>query len=142
MLFKHILVAYDGSNHSKKALDKAIAFAESNMAEKLSVVHVFNLQTFVIGEAVMTTPVSADVKWFEYAEEVVAEAKEKVKHLNAEVTMLQGYPSKQILDYANSNGCDLLIMGSRGLGPIREIFLGSVSHNIVQQADIPVLIVR
>jgi nucleotide-binding universal stress UspA family protein len=41
-----------------------------------------------------------------------------------------------------SRGCDLIVMGSRGLNPIGQLLLGSVSFRIVQEAPCPVLITR
>lgn len=47
-----------------------------------------------------------------------------------------------ILKYAKENAIDIIVIGSRGLGGIREFVLGSVSHNVVQSARIPVLVVK
>ncbi len=47
-----------------------------------------------------------------------------------------------ILDFAVKNDNDVIVIGSRGLGGIREFVLGSVSHNVVQHARIPVLVVK
>ncbi len=56
--------------------------------------------------------------------------------------MLAGSPAEAIVDYSENNDCDLIIMGSRGLGAIREIMVGSVSHNVIQHASIPVMIMK
>jgi nucleotide-binding universal stress UspA family protein len=47
-----------------------------------------------------------------------------------------------ILDFASSNDIDLIIMGSRGLGIVKGVLLGSVSQYIVEQAKCPVLVVK
>ncbi|MNR36447.1 Stress response protein NhaX [compost metagenome] len=62
--------------------------------------------------------------------------------LNATVELLQGSPAEVILAYAKEHGADVIVIGSRGLGGIREFVLGSVSHNVVQSARIPVLVVK
>ncbi|MNY55760.1 Stress response protein NhaX [compost metagenome] len=62
--------------------------------------------------------------------------------LNATVELLQGSPAEVILNYAKEQGVDVIVIGSRGLGGIREFVLGSVSHNVVQSARIPVLVVK
>ena len=56
--------------------------------------------------------------------------------------MIQGSAAQSILEFADSHNSDVIIIGSRGLGSIREFVLGSVSHNVVQHARIPVLIVK
>ena len=50
-------------------------------------------------------------------------------------------PGDQIVTYAVDNGCDLIVMGSRGLGALRGM-LGSVSSFVLRNADVPVLIVK
>ncbi|MNI12816.1 Stress response protein NhaX [compost metagenome] len=56
--------------------------------------------------------------------------------------MLQGSPAEVILSYTKKHDNDVIIIGSRGLGTIREFVLGSVSHNVVQNAKIPVLVIK
>jgi nucleotide-binding universal stress UspA family protein len=60
----------------------------------------------------------------------------------SEAVLLKGIsPAYVILNHAREHGCDLIIMGSRGLTGIKE-FLGSVSHTVVQNSQVPVLIVK
>lgn len=142
MSFKHILTAYDGSEASAQALNKALQLAD-NAGTKLTVIHVFNLQAFVIGESVVPLPVSIENQLHEQANKVVDEAKKKIQHLeNAEAVLEYGHPATKILEYAQKHQCDVIIIGSRGLGRIREFMLGSVSHNIAIQSEVPVLIVK
>lgn len=136
MIFSHILTAYDGSASAKKALDKAIALMENGAGGKLTVLHVYNVQDYDMGEAMSSAPVPAE------ADTAVQDARAKVQHLNAEVNLIMGYPSHELLVFAENNGCDLIVVGSRGLSPIRDYVLGSVSHNVVQQAKVPVLVVK
>ncbi len=53
-----------------------------------------------------------------------------------------GSPAVVILDFASANDIDLIIMGSRGLGIVKGVLLGSVSQYIVEQAKCPVLVVK
>ena len=56
--------------------------------------------------------------------------------------MLHGRPADEIIRYAEESGADLLVMGSRGLGALREFALGSVSHKVLTHAKCPVLVVK
>ena len=89
-------------------------------------------------------PASVNQDFYELAEQTVAEVKKRLDGegvaYNAE--MIQGGPAEVILEYAKEKGNDLIVIGSRGLGGIREFVLGSVSHNVVQHATIPVLVVK
>ncbi|MFO7274611.1 MAG: universal stress protein [Bacillota bacterium] len=59
------------------------------------------------------------------------------------VTEVQvGEPAEEIVDYARLEQVDLIVMGSRGLSPIKELLLGSVSDKVLRTAPCPVLIAR
>jgi nucleotide-binding universal stress UspA family protein len=147
MLFGKILVAYDGSKLSKKALQKAVSLAQEistiTRQTRLEVILVLYHQTVYFGEAFVTIPVVTNQNYSEKIQPIIDEVKELIYPLeNVEIIIKQGIPVTTILEYAEESGADLIVMGSRGLGGIKEFFLGSVSHNIVQQARIPVLIVK
>ncbi len=64
-----------------------------------------------------------------------------VNRVLASVKVLEGDPSRQILDQAKHVLADMIIMGSRGHTAIGEILLGSVAHKVTMKADVPVLLV-
>ncbi|TCZ74242.1 universal stress protein [Paenibacillus albiflavus] len=144
MLFHKILVAFDGSKASNQALDKAIELTKVTPNAELEIVHVLQFPNFVIGEAMINTPIYIRDDYYQSAEKVRDEAKARVADLGitANVTLLEGGAAESILEFAEDKQCDLIVIGSRGLGGIREFFLGSVSHNVVQHAKIPVLIAK
>ncbi|MEK6447478.1 universal stress protein [Priestia aryabhattai] len=55
---------------------------------------------------------------------------------------LEGTASKKIIEYARDNQQDIIVIGSRGKGFVKETFLGSVSHEVAQSAECPVIIVK
>jgi nucleotide-binding universal stress UspA family protein len=59
-----------------------------------------------------------------------------------ETELLEGSAAPELLDLARSRDVDLIVVGSRGLGTVKGILLGSVSTAIVHHADRPVLVVR
>ncbi|KAA0546280.1 universal stress protein [Bacillus sp. BGMRC 2118] len=138
-----ILVAYDGSGLSKKALRYAIKLAQHDKNAELEIVTVIAYSTYVgsyEAYSLMEMRTVAEAA----AKSRIEEAKELIKHLpNPTGTkILEGDPAVQIIKYAEDLGFDVIVMGSRGLGKIREFFLGSVSHNVVQMAKCPVFIVK
>ncbi|WP_151736686.1 universal stress protein ['Paenibacillus yunnanensis' Narsing Rao et al. 2020] len=144
MLFSKILLAYDGSKASNKALERAIELAKLTPGSSLHVVHAFEFPRFFIGEALAPLPASVNKDYYDLAVQTTDEVKGRLEAegLNATVELLQGSPAEVLLNYANENGIDVIVIGSRGLGGIREFVLGSVSHNVVQSARIPVLVVK
>jgi len=53
-----------------------------------------------------------------------------------------GKKSSEIINFAAKNKFDIIVIGARGSGSVKEAFLGSVSHAVVQKSKIPVLIVK
>jgi nucleotide-binding universal stress UspA family protein len=146
LIFSKVLVAYDGSNLSKKALDKAIAIVKEKydylVAPQLIVMHVIQAPSYSYAASAAPYYFS-NVSHMETDTKVLDEVKFKIPStLNVIYVTSRGQPAHSILEYAHENNCDLIVMGSRGLGAIREFFLGSVSHNVVQNSKVPVLVVK
>ena len=59
-----------------------------------------------------------------------------------ETRVLEGYPSSALLDVAKNTSSDLIVMGSHGRTGLKRLWLGSVAESVVQEAPIPILIVR
>jgi nucleotide-binding universal stress UspA family protein len=143
MIFNHILVAYDGSHPSAKALEKAIQFVKAVPDTRLTVAHVINLQPFVVADMTFPQPDGYQEHVKERGNAILDQVKQKLGDLpHTNVVVLAGSPAEAIVDYGDNSDCDLIIMGSRGLGVIREFMVGSVSHNVLQHASIPVLIMK
>ncbi len=142
-IYSNILVAYDGSPLSDKALDQALELAQADENVKLHVVTV--IEPLKIYDYHMQ--LSYDQIRKQYEEEVAEMRKsveEKLHNIHNETKWveLNGYPAKMIIEYGEEHRCDLIVIGSRGLSDFKEMFLGSVSHNVVQRSSIPVLIVK
>ncbi|RYL96498.1 universal stress protein [Sporolactobacillus sp. THM7-7] len=141
MLFSKILVAYDDSDLSKKALQKAADIAKQDEGTVVDVVHVITVPTnqFIVGDVYREVRDST----IKYGKELIAKAENMLNELpNATHTFVkEGQPVRTILECAEENGYDLIIIGSRGLSGVRE-FLGSVSHGVVQRSKVPVLIIK
>lgn len=144
MIFSNILLAYDGSNASNKALLKAAEFVKASPGTKLEVITAFDFPRVFMGEGLAPIPASVNKEYYDVAEQTTEEVKTRLAEAGVvgTVELIQGSPAEVILDYAQEHGSDVIIIGSRGLGGIREFVLGSVSHNVVQHARIPVLIVK
>ncbi len=142
-MFKKILVAFDDSKESARALDHGIRLSQENPSITLEVLHVFYLPVMVIGEALVNAPAFVDNNQYGHAQNAVAKAEQHVSALpNATVTLKQGDPATTVVEHAEETQSDLIIVGSRGMGGFKEMLLGSVSHHIIQHSKIPVLVVK
>ncbi|MND84076.1 Stress response protein NhaX [compost metagenome] len=144
MLFTKILAAYDGSKAANKALDKAIDLVKLTPGASLKVIHVFDYPRFYVADGFAPVPASVNKDFYELAERTVEEAKGRLEEagVTATVELFQGSPAEIILEYSKKHDNDVIVIGSRGLGTIREFVLGSVSHNVVQHSRIPVLVIK
>ncbi len=133
-----VLVAYDGSAPSHKALDVARRIGEDNPRVELVLVHVMRLYVSGAIGSGMDTVLLAD------AEPVREEMQRVANSLNnpTAVRLLRGSsPADLIVRCAKEEGCDLIIMGSRGQGGVKG-YLGSVSYAVVQSSPIAVLVAK
>ncbi|RKP52978.1 universal stress protein [Cohnella endophytica] len=143
MIYHRIMVAYDGSKASEKALRHAVALAESKPGSRLTVAYVKYRPPFTVGGYGFIPPSGYDEQLHNYETDLLAKVKTTIASLSyAGVQVLEGNPAAALLDYAHANNFDLLVMGNRGMGVLREWVLGSVSHHVVQHARFPVLVVK
>jgi nucleotide-binding universal stress UspA family protein len=153
-MYKKILVAFDGSEASKHALDHAVSVADMIKAE----IHIISVVPRVMmpvfpDEGFGAAPVTAAQDMSDYQERMknvygksLEEAEQDIKNhypdLQVETRLLEGRPSATIVDEAENNDMDLIVIGSRGLGGITGWILGSTSRRIVESCTKPVLVVK
>jgi len=144
-LFEKILVAIDGSEHSINALEKAIQIAEKYDG-KITLLHAYTPSLVALPKEyvlIETTPERVDLSG-ETGASILADAKAKAETGGVQVeTLLKlGQPVEMIIEASDNGRFDLIVMGARGLSPIKEMLLGSVSHGVASHARCPVLIVK
>ncbi|HEY4717080.1 MAG TPA: universal stress protein [bacterium] len=144
---KKILVPVDFSKHSKISMDYAIALAKISGAEIL-VFHVFEKpavpQTIWMSKQVITT-------YKNYFKEVEKKTKDELQNFlekfdtgNIEIKtkVKLGLPYLEIIDIANKENVDLIVIGTRGLTVFQKMLIGSTADRIVRKAKCNVLLVR
>ena len=134
-----ILVPLDGSKTSFKGLDTAIFLARQCSAVIIGI-HVVSIYPQHMGDLI--TPLKA--KLIQDAEKFMVQAKVKsAQHgIVFRHKIIYGDPKSDMIDFLKQNKFDLVVIGSRGLGGIKEAFLGSVSNAIVHKSHVPVLVVK
>jgi nucleotide-binding universal stress UspA family protein len=135
---KKILVATDGSENGRHALDEALELAESSRAA-VTILYVRHAPAPVLGDPFYQRALTAELR---KANETVAVATAVAHemHVEAEAEVLEGDPADRILELARARDVDLIVVGSRGLGSLTGALLDSVSSDVVHGADRPVLI--
>lgn len=133
-----ILVPFDNSNNSLRALTKANTLAKRANAS-ITILHVVSYDRTVakiIG--------SYKGKMIDHVKNFLDDAKKLTQNMgnqcNAEI--LVGSPAKEILEHLKKNKYDLVVVGKRGTTKLTGPSLGSVSNALVQSTKIPVMVVK
>lgn len=140
----NILLAVDGSENSYRAAEKALEFAMGCQA-RITVIS-------VLSQFVPSLLELSKEKFYEklveshkrYNEGVLGKYKKFFKDNNVEVAILPkfGSPAEEICKEAEKGNYSFLIIGSRGLSNVKRAIMGSVSYNVIQTIEIPVMIVK
>ena len=148
-MINKILVAIDGSETAELALDFGFDLAIKYSAEVMIVSVLDTISKSLIYRGMLFTPTST-VKYLEeleaFYEKILSDALQKQNQLKQKIKvstkLLKGRAADKIVETANEGNFDFIVIGSRGLGGIKEFFLGSVSDRVADEAKCPVLIVK
>ena len=151
MAIRRILVAVDGSKPSTDAGVKAIDIAKRLEAELITLYVVSPDIRYNYLEDVITPRLPKalkDVMMIEMqkGEQYMVKLKQKASENNVKVKtdVVIGISSvvNEIVDYAEKNKIDMIVIGSRGLSGIKRMLLGSVASGVVTYSHCPVLVVK
>ncbi len=153
-MYKKILVALDGSEPSNHALVHAATLAQKFGAELtlLAVVQRVMIPIFP-DDGYGAVPLSAAKDMAQYQDKmresyqnVLSEAEEKIREeypgVKFESILKEGRPSATIVEQAESDGFDIIVIGCRGIGGYTGWILGSTSRRVVDSCTKPILIVK
>lgn len=140
-MFERILLAVDGSEHGYKAARTAADLARAMKSEKLRIVVAFDKIPPFLGEPNLQRAIDSRLT---EAQEILKKAVEIVGDVPAEIhtELIEGDAAEAIIEVARTRNSSLIVMGSRGLGRLAGLVLGSTSQKVVSHAPCPVLIVR
>ena len=138
-----ILVPVDGSPAALEAVRQALRMVHGGLRASLVLANVqepATLYEMLLAhdpEVIEKVSAEAGLHLLEPARALVREA--GVEH---EIEVAAGDPAHTLIDVLENFGCDMVVMGARGLGTLRSAMLGSVSHEVLHAAQVPVLIVK
>lgn len=140
-MFENILLAVDGSEHSLYAARVASDLAQAMKSQTLRIVVAFEPIPVHLGEPFMQETINARLS---EAEAIAQKAVKTVGTISAAIQTetLEGNPAEVILEVAKAQNSNVIVMGSRGLGKLAGLLVGSTSQKVVLHASCPVLIVR
>lgn len=140
---KQIVIATDGSQSAREAIEVGLELAGEQGAE-VTFVHVLPADKWVVpgrGTAGHAKPHHVDMDESEIALSEAVDAAEGAGVTYA-LERISGDAADEIVAVADAKNADLIVVGSRGRGPVTSAVLGSVSRSVMNQAKRPVLVVR
>ncbi|MEK3986364.1 universal stress protein [Paenibacillus sp. FSL K6-3166] len=139
-MYQRIVLAADGSEYSIRAAKEAATIASlipGSVVEVLYVADMSKIKNEVLhSQSHEELQTKRDQKLIPHREILSA------KNVNHKTTFLTGDPGPTIVEYANSEKVDLVVIGSRGLNTFQEFVLGSVSHKVMKRVKCPVIVVK
>lgn len=139
---KKILIATDGSESVRNAISYALCLAKASAADVYTVYVVSNVSMYA-GIRDVAWAESMNEHFFKEGEKATNEVIDEGKAFGIDVKpyLLEGNPGEEILDFAEANDVDMIVMGTRGHTGINRFLLGSVAEKVVRHSNKPVLIV-
>ena len=150
MLYKKILIATDGSEHTEKAITHAIELAKLTGAQ-LHAVYVISLVSppDILDINPDSDPGTLDASMEGLKKILRREGDEAIRYIEEQANgmdvrkwILEGQPAKEILKHSEEECIDLIVMGTLGRSGIEKFLLGSVADKVIRGSRIPVLVVR
>lgn len=139
-LFKKILIATDGSENNQTAVEEGIKIAHA-CGSSVYVVYVIDMRAF--------ESVPADVGMRDTylllqneANQVLDRVRTLGEDLKIETKILEGRPANEIVEFAEDNGIDLIVIGTQGKTGLKRLLLGSVAETVIRSATSMVLVVK
>lgn len=154
-MINKILIAVDRSQNNKFVFDTAVSLAKTTGAD-LMLLHILSKKEpeHPIAPTYTYYPIVKEMNYETYQKEYAEYEQHGIEFLknlteeataagvSTEFTQLAGNPGRLICELANNWSADLILVGSRGLKGLKEMFLGSVSNYVTHHAPCSVLIVR
>ncbi|HII79873.1 MAG TPA: universal stress protein [Methanosarcina sp.] len=141
-LCRNIVIATDGSENSLRAISYGIEIAKLSGAT-VHALHVVDTSAIIsefwtAGKELVHELIINDGK------KIMFETKKIIEGSGVEVreVLLEGHPGDEIIDYAENNNIDLIVMGTLGATGIERFLMGSVAEKVVRYSKVPVMVVR
>ncbi|MCC7250565.1 universal stress protein [Hyphomicrobium sp.] len=145
-MFKHILIATDGSDLAEKAVEQGLNLAKGLGAKVTAVTVTPSWAATVPGEVAVALPVEEYMRATkENATAILSSVEAAAKRVGVACVArheTDRFPAEGIIAAATETGCDLIVMSSHGRRGLRRLLLGSQALEVLTHSTVPVLICR
>jgi nucleotide-binding universal stress UspA family protein len=145
-MYKHLLIATDGSALAQKGVEHGLTLAKALQAQATVITVTEPWDVVVLPEgAVVFPPADYEDSVAAGAAKILASVNDTAQKLGTSCATLHvkdRYPAEGIVETAREKGCDLIVMASHGRRGLGRLVLGSAANEVVTHSSIPVLIYR
>jgi nucleotide-binding universal stress UspA family protein len=145
-MYKHILIATDGSDLADKAVRHGVALAKALNARVTIITATEPWTATMAGDVAFSFPIGEYDKAQAQHAKAILELAMKMADASGlaanTIHVKDQYPAEAIVDAAAKNTCDLIVMASHGRRGVTRLLLGSQANRVVTQSTLPVLVVR
>lgn len=142
-MYQHILFPTDGTDSARQVENHVFDIAQKFQA-KVTILHAYEfLEIIPVYESTYAYLDELEDYLESQSQKIAKETEQRFTDGNIEVQSLiiKGDPGQAVVNVAEEQNCDLIVMGSRQMGAVRRFLLGSVSNYVVHHSECPVLIV-
>ena len=144
-MYKNILAPLDGSELSECSLDHVTAVAKGCQVPNVILLHVVEPHDRYAGYTGISQEMLGEIRkeLRTNTEDYLAKVVDKLKKkgINAKTAVVEGKPSDEILNYADKNQADLIIMSTHGSSGLTRWAFGSVADKVIRHSPVPVLVI-
>jgi nucleotide-binding universal stress UspA family protein len=145
-MYKHILVATDGSDLAQHAVESGLELAKTLGARVTALTVTMPWEAIAVGEmTVVSPPADYERRANAHAGDVLAKVRSSAEKYGLVFEGLHAshsQPFRAIIDAAEAKGCDLIVVGSHGRTGLERLFIGSQAAKLLTHSKIPVLVHR
>ncbi|WP_293005778.1 universal stress protein [Nitrosomonas sp.] len=140
------LVAFDGSENAMRAIDEILNTLDTTKlhVHLLNVCEPVQINELILSQDPVLTMLSINKAHEEMGWALLTPAKARLESAGIpfDTHVLSGNPAEVITDFSQVHHCDLIVMGTRGMGAIKNLLLGSVASKVIHLAGKPLLLVK
>lgn len=139
-----MLIAVDGSTHALRAIEAVAALARNGCALQAALFNVREVP-LIYGELPVIDLGAVEQALAQQQDELLRAAERHAAGVGLALLpsrRASGFASAEIVREAQAFGADQIVMGTRGMGAVRSLFIGSVAQRVVHEAGVPVLLTR
>jgi nucleotide-binding universal stress UspA family protein len=144
-MYKHILLATDGSELAMKAVNAGVALAKAMGARVTAVAVRVPLREFIAEGVTIPIPEATQQDYVKQTDHLLDSARKAAQAAGVACEAVQKVdeePWRGIIDTAKAQGCDLIVMASHGRRGVSALLLGSETQKVLTHSSIPVLVYR